>query len=86
MAKRQHAKFGHAQVESALEDVLTQHSRVEDWNLFLAWPINDPYLESVRQRCLRIAAKHVVMRDGEYMTKEGLESVREILEELRSKE
>ena len=26
----------------------------DTWDLFLAWPIDDPYLESVRQRCLTI--------------------------------
>ena len=50
-----HARFTPRDVEIALVEVLDPNARDHDtWDLFLAWPINDPYLESIRQECQRI--------------------------------
>lgn len=48
-----HAQFTAKDVESALVAVLSPgyHGTFDE---FLAWPINDPYLESIRQECLSI--------------------------------
>ena len=50
-----HARFTLRDLEIALVEVLDPHARTHDtWDRFLAWPINNPYLESVRQACQRI--------------------------------
>jgi hypothetical protein len=39
-------------VEIALEEFVSSDSVYHDaWDLFCSWPIDDPYLESIRQRC-----------------------------------
>jgi hypothetical protein len=53
-ARRHHARFTRRDVQAAFEDALGPSGYFDDWELFLAWPINDPYLESVRQRCIQI--------------------------------
>ena len=53
--ERQHARFTAEDVQSAVENCLDLHGDDHDeWDLFLGWPIDDPYLESVRQRCIRL--------------------------------
>ena len=51
----------------------------DEWDLFLAWPIDDPYLESVRQRCIRVCDE-----DGPEPVEARLrQELEEILQELR---
>ena len=53
--ERQHARFTRQDVQSAVENCLDMHGTDHDeWDLFLGFPINDPYLESVRQRCIQL--------------------------------
>jgi hypothetical protein len=53
--RREHARFTREDVQSALETCLGLHGIDHDeWDLFLAWPIDDPFLESIRQRCIRV--------------------------------
>jgi hypothetical protein len=53
--RREHARFTREDVQSAVENCLDQHGTDHDeWDLFLGFPIDDPYLESVRQRCIRV--------------------------------
>jgi hypothetical protein len=53
--RSRHARFTREDVQSAIENVLGLHGDLHDeWDLFMARPIDDLYLESVRQRCLRI--------------------------------
>ena len=43
-----HARFTAKDVEIALGELLDPEAPTHDtWDLFLAWPINDPYLESI---------------------------------------
>ena len=52
-----HACFRLKDVQGALEQVLSQSSfNLDQWELFLRWPIDDPYWEAIRQRCRRIVA------------------------------
>lgn len=54
-AQRQHAGFTAEDVQSAIENCLDLHADDDDeWDLFLGFSIDDPYLESVRQRCIRM--------------------------------
>jgi hypothetical protein len=50
-----HARFTAKDVEMALAELLDPEAPTHDtWDLFLAWPIDEPFLESIRQECLRI--------------------------------
>jgi hypothetical protein len=70
-------------VRKALEEVISESSFSRDnWELFVKWPIDDPYLESVRQRCRRILADHPRTKVTAYVSKEGVDKLRKVLEEL----
>jgi hypothetical protein len=50
-----HARFGRKDVEGVLAQIVSPETKTsDDWDLFLAWPIDDPFLESIRQECVRI--------------------------------
>ena len=50
-----HARFTPTDVEAALTELLDPQAHDHDtWDLFLARPITDPYLESIRVECQRI--------------------------------
>ena len=50
-----HARFGREDVEAVLAQIISPETKCsDDWDLFLSWRIDDPYLESIRQECLRI--------------------------------
>jgi hypothetical protein len=77
--ERQHARFAAEDVQSAVENCLDLHGDDHDeWDLFLGWPIDDPYLESVRQRCIQI-------RDAEPVEARLRQELEEILQELRTR-
>src|SRR4051794_7624208 len=57
--RRAYARSTRSDVEAALMEFVSPESVYYDtWELFLAWPIRDPYLESIRQRCQPIADRH----------------------------
>jgi hypothetical protein len=79
---RAHARFGRDDIEAALHEFVSPDSEYhDDWDLFLSWPIDDPYCESVRQACLKI------VRESQYSTPEldpeVLPKVAQILERVR---
>jgi hypothetical protein len=82
--RKQHAHFAHSDVEDALEELLSNDSH-DNWDLFLAWPIDDPYLESLRQRCLRVVEECPREKPNEDISQAGTEQVRAMLKELRQK-
>lgn len=62
---RAHARFQTKDVESALSELFAPDSpTLDNFDLFLAWPIDDPYLESVRQRCLTLVQEPPQHRPG----------------------
>ena len=80
--ERQHARFTAEDVQSAVENCLGLHGDDHDeWDLFLGFPIDDPYLESVRQRCIQTWDQDDVPEPVEGRLREELEG---ILQELRS--
>jgi hypothetical protein len=53
--RREHARFTREDAQSAVENCLDPHGIDHDeWDLFLGFPVDDPYLESIRQRCIRV--------------------------------
>ena len=82
--KKEHVAFTRHDVIAAIENVLSSHDDNHDeWDLFLAWPIGDSYLESVRQRCLAISAEHSGSERGKDIATSGETKLHSILEELK---
>jgi hypothetical protein len=78
-----HARFTPADVETALTELLDPQAHDHDtWDLFLAWPINDRYLESIRLECLRICQECPPV-PGKDINEEGEKHVAALLAELR---
>ena len=74
--RRAYARSTRSDVEAALEEFVSPQSVYYDaWELFLTWPIEDPYLESIRQRCQSVADWH---------DQAAKDHVRAILAELRA--
>jgi hypothetical protein len=67
-------------VESALLNFVAakEGDYYDEWDLFLAWPIADPKLEQLRQRCLQAIGSNF-----ENHSDEAQRQVARILEELR---
>ena len=62
--RREHARFTREDVEIALKEFVASDSKYHDtWDLFCAWPIDDPYLESIRQRCRGLTESEVAVRE-----------------------
>ena len=83
--KRAYARSTRKDVEEALEELVSPDSLYHDtWDLFLAWPIDDAYLESIRKRCLRVVEECPRQKPTEDISQEGVERVRAMLAELRA--
>src|SRR5262249_29647077 len=85
-ARPRHTEFGPGEVESALQCVLDDTQYHDDFDLFLTWPINDPYLDSIRRQCQEIARTSAPARPGEDMSENGKERIRAILRDLRGRD
>jgi hypothetical protein len=78
-----HARCTPKDVEAALAELLDPQAHDHDtWDLFLAWPINDPYLEFIRLECLRICQECPPV-PGKDINQEGEKRVAALLAELR---
>ena len=74
------------EIESALQCVLDDTQDHDAFDLFLTWPINDPYLESIRRQCLEIARTSSPARLGEDMSENGKDRIRAVLRGLRERD
>lgn len=82
--KEEHAAFTRPDVIAAIENVLSSKDYHDEWDLFLAWPIGDSYLESVRQRCVAISNEYSGTEKGKDIATLGEAQLRLILEELKN--
>jgi hypothetical protein len=81
--KKAHAAFTKADVISAIENVLSPDYH-DEWDSFLAWPIGDSCLESVRQRCIAISGAHSGTEKGKDIGSAGEAQLLLILNELKA--
>jgi hypothetical protein len=78
-----HARFTADDVEMALAELLDPQAPTHDtWDLFLAWPIDDPHLEAIRQECLNIW-RECPPAAGKDINEEGETRVAALLAKLR---
>ena len=82
--EKKHAVFTKRDVASAIENVLADGDH-DEWDLFLAWPVADSYLESVRKRCIAISEEYSGIEKGKDIASKGETRLHEILDELRSR-
>jgi len=81
--RRRHAEYSRTEVEAALQCVLDDTQYHDAFDLFLTWPIDDPYLESIRKRCHEIVRTSQPPMAGKDMSEDGKGRIRAILRELR---
>ena len=82
--QKRHAAFTKSDVIAAIENVLSGGDH-DEWDLFLAWPIEDAYLESVRQRCLAISSEYSGAEKGKDIASGGETKLLLILDELEKR-
>ena len=83
--KKEHAAFTKRDVMTAIENVLSSDDYHDEWDLFLAWPIGDSYLESVRQRCIAISNEFSGTEKGKDIAISGETKLHLILDELKGR-
>ena len=83
--RRTHARFTRAEVEAALQCVLDDNQWHDSFDLFLTWPIDDPYLESIRKQCHEIVRASAPPRAGEDVSEDGKARIRAILRDLQDR-
>ena len=84
--RRRHAKFAPIDVELALECVLDDRKYHDAWDLFLTWPIDDPYLESIRLQCCDILETAAPAKRGEDVSDDAKARIRVVLGDLRERD
>lgn len=82
--KKEHAHYDVTDVIMALEELFDPDARYHDtFDLFIIWPINDRYLESIRLKVLEIV-KNDPGGKGKDISRHGMEEIELILNELRN--
>jgi hypothetical protein len=82
-AAKAHARFTSKDAEMALSELLDPEAPTHDTSdLFLAWPIDDSHLESIRLECLRICHECPPV-PGKDINEEGEKRVAALLADLR---
>ena len=70
-------------VTALLELILSGQATESDWHVFAAYPIRqDDQLRRVQERCLAIAEREYIGGNHRLFTDEGLDQLREVLDEL----
>lgn len=83
--KMPHYQVDRVQTIRLLEWMILGQASENDWRVFCDYPIrHNDLLEQVRQRCLEIEETHYIgdTRAGHLLDREGLEQLRELLDQL----
>jgi hypothetical protein len=82
-ARRTHFAFEPKDVAAAIETLLddSPHS-MDNWDLFLSWPIKDPYCEHIRQECIRAIDEHPPVRN-DFVSDEAARRIAALLEDVK---
>ena len=82
---RRYARSTASDAIVALQEFLEGPTR-DTWDLFTYYEIDDPYLESIRQRCLEVGRQFPPESEREdFCNAKGVEKIRSILNEVKSK-
>lgn len=80
---RRTARPTRADVADTLEAFLNGTGRPHDWEAFVARPLGDPHLESIRTRCGHLPVEFPPQRPGQYCSEAGMRTLRSLISELR---
>ena len=85
-AKKAHAAFTKWDVIDAIQHGMSPDEDHDDqWRSFLLWPIRDPQLEAVRQRCIAISSQYSGKEKDTNIASGGETELRLIVDELMSR-
>jgi hypothetical protein len=84
-ATRRVQVLGPRDVEAALRCVFDDSQDHCAFDDFLAWPIDDPCLESIRVRCREIVRTSAPAKRGEDISQNGKEQIRELIRDLQTR-
>ena len=73
------------EVASIIEAFVEGRSGQWDWDEFTSIKKKDPYLESIRARCVKIPSEHPPKVPGAYCDREGLEVLLALARTIREK-
>lgn len=83
--RAKHAVFDKKDIISALENLISKDAQDHDeFDLFRAWPIDNPYLESIRQRASEIYIQYHETNSGRDINQEGAEQIQKLIEEVKN--
>ena len=71
-------------VADTIQAVIDGSSQGWDWDDFVSVPIQDPYLDGIRQRCARLPEEYPPDREGYYCGPKGVEIMQSYVAELPS--
>jgi hypothetical protein len=72
------------QVATTIQNFLDGSGGKWDWDDFISFPITDPKLEAIRERCNGLSAEFPTT-DGHYCGPAGFEVLKSLMVELRGK-
>jgi hypothetical protein len=55
---------------------------MDEWDMFLSWPIKDPYCEHIRQECIRAIDEYPPVRN-EFVSDEAARRIAVLLEDVK---
>lgn len=77
--------LSHEEVAQILEDFLEKRGNPMAWDGFtLGMSFEDPFLEELRMRCVRLSEEFPPEKPGEYCNEQGRAVIRHYITELRS--
>lgn len=83
--REKYTAFDRKDVISALENLISKDARDHDeFDLFRAWPIDNPYLESIRQRAVEIYVQYHEPNSVQDINQEGVKQIEKLIDEVRA--
>ncbi len=87
LVRTPHYQLRRENVVTLLEMVLDGRASENDWRVFVSVPLrHDPLLDELRRRCIDIEEREYLGRggaQGRLFTRQGMEELRKLLQELR---
>lgn len=83
LARRSGPRMSVPDVALVIDHFVMGESGEWDWDDFISAPIDDPRLDSIRERCARLDEEFRPTRSDAYCGDEGLEVLRQFVRELR---
>lgn len=83
LSRRGGPRLTKAEVARIIETFVNGQGSPWDWDEFVSVPINDPYLDTIRECCARLDEEFPPNQPGQYCGPAGLEIMKRYVAELR---